>query len=930
MMLEVLLAALMLLLPLALAQGAPPPPRPDYARPLWQSLNGEWEFAFDPENVGARQGWQQPDAPAYPLRIKVPFPWESQLSGVHRLDYQGVAWYRRQFLLPAGWQGQRIWVCFGAVDWQAAVWLNGQPVGEHEGGYSEFRLEITRQVRPDGPNTLVVRAEDHTDGHTPIGKQVSRWYTSTSGIWQTVWLEATGPALLRRCCFTPLADGEHRPTGEVRVELAVERGEVQGELEVVVRSPQRRFAEARALLPAGREDASLVLRVPNPRFWTPETPVLYPALVELRPPGGQAADTVETYFGLRTVAWGTVGGSDHSYVLLNGRPVYLCGALDQSFNPEGIYTGPDDDFLRRDIELAKAAGLNMLRIHIKAEEPRRLYWADRLGLLIQADMPCAYQISERARQTFELTMRDTIARDYNHPSIYCWTIFNEEWGIGKLKSAPREHRVDWVQRMWHLARQLDRTRLVQDNTGWSHLVSDLNSFHYYDRDVDGFRRRYREINDTQIKSGSPWNYIAEGRQRGEPFVNNEFGSVGAGSGDSDWSWGVLQLVNAMRACPRLVGYTYTELTDLEWEHNGIYNYDRSPKEFGYDFWAPGMALPDVFARDFLVLDVPAVKQARPGEQVRVPALFSHYTGNHSRGVTLCWQVRWLDSLGLWHQEPVRAHPCGATPPYRLTPLTDINFALPDQPGLVTLAAWLEAGGHRLHTNYTQWRVGTGQPLPRAQLWDAQTVLLRFRPEDWAHSEFADPAQPPPGKHYGRGPGLVEYRLRLPADLPLADLQGVELVCELAAKAGREKVDWPQRVHPDDYPQTDGKKFPSQVQVLLGGEPVAAWHLPDDPADARGVLSHWAGREYGSYGYRMQAGVGAGSPQGARLLQALREQGRLSIVFQVPREASHPGGFALYGEEMGCYPLDPTVILRFSRRLELPAGWASQESVSEGR
>ena len=916
----------------------PEHPRPDFGRTEWQNLNGVWEFAFDAGGSGIKERWFAPDAASFPLRIVVPFPWESRLSGIERPDYKGVAWYRRTFTVPKRWEGRRIWLCFGAVDWSATVWLNGEKLGEHEGGYSEFRFDVSGRVRFEKPNLLVVRVLDLTDHETPIGKQTPSWYTSTSGIWQTVWLEATGQVCAEKLRILPLAGSGHVPTGKVRFELSLNWGSRRGANSagavVEIRSPNRKFPAVSARVPAGQERVSLTVQVPNPKFWTPDAPVLYPAEITVypaRPRPGFAPDLVHTYFGIRTVAWGRYAGSQHSFVLLNGRPVYLRGALDQSFNPDGIYTAPSDEFLRRDIELAKAAGFNMLRIHIKADEPRKLYWADKLGILIQCDIPCHYRISERARRNFEQTMRSQIERDFNHPSIYAWTVFNEEWGIGNLRSAPSEHRVDWVEQMWRLAKQLDPTRLVQDNTGWSHLITDLNSFHWYGRNVDGFRQEYRAISRSRIRPGDDWNYIAGRKQRGEPFVNNEFGYVSAGDGDGDWSWGVLCLVNAMRACGSLVGYTYTELTDIEWEHNGVYNYDRTPKKFGYEFWAPGMSLRDVFAEDFLVLDVPAIKYAKPGEAVRVPAAFSHFSGRHESGLVLKWRMRWLDRFGNLREGPVQSRPCPKTPPYRLTSLGDIQAAIPKEPALVTLCAWLEdMGGRRVHTNYTQWLVQSERGLPSAEAVDRHTLVLRFHPEDWAESRFSEqdmPEVPIEGKQYGRGHGFMEYRLKLPDGVDLASLQTFSLLCEVAAKAGREKVDWERRVNRQDYPQTDIKRFPTTVAVSVNGVHIATWHLPDDPADARGVLSHWRGTERGSYGYLMHAEVQMGTPEGTAILNRWCESKQLVIRFEVPWNAVHRGGLAVYGEQMGRYPLDPTIILKFTAPLALPAGWKSNEPVA---
>lgn len=917
------------------AAAEQPPHRPDFYRSAWQSLDGAWQFAFDYNDIGLKEAWYKIDAKPFPLQINVPFPWESKRSGIGRPDYKGIAWYRREFTVPAKWNGQRVWLCFGAVDWKATVWVNGTPVGEHEGGYSEFRLDITPAVRLDQSNLLVVRAVDFTDRDTPIGKQVSRWYTSTSGIWQSVWLETTGPAYVRQFRLTPLADDQGVPTGHVRFDIEVERSRVRSDLAVSVRSPNQTFEAVTDRLRGGRTKASVTIRVPAPKFWTPDDPMLYPALVTLREIKAEyALDEVETYFGIRTVSWGKYSGSHHSFVLLNGKPIYLRGALDQSFNPDGIYTAPDDAFLKRDIELAKQAGFNMLRIHIKADEPRKLYWADTLGILIQADIPCAFTISERARSTFEQTMRDQMARDFNHPSLFAWTVFNEEWGIGKTDTAPKEHRIDWVEKMWHLVKSLDPTRLVQDNTGWSHLITDLNSFHWYGRDVDGFRQRYKDVNNQHVQPGDAWNYIADRKQRGEPFINNEFGYVGAGNGDSDWSWGNLFALNALRSYDKLVGYTYTELTDLEWEHNGVYNYDRSPKEFGYDFWAPGMTVRDLFAEDFLVLDLPAVKHAKLGEAVRVPVYFSHYSGQHTSNLTLHWRVRWLDALGLWHEEAVQTHDGYKTPAYRLNPLGEIAFALPSQPSFVTLVAWLEdREKKRVHTNYTQWLVRGDGSLPRVEALDDHTVVLRFRPEDWVRSLFSEQTMPSrsiESKHYGRGHGFVTYRLQVPDAVPLDGLQSVTFVSEIAAKAGREKVDWPQRIHPEDYPQTDGKKFPTTVKVRFNDAEAATWNLPDDPADARGALSHWRGVDRGSYGYRMEAALAAGRSESDRVIESFSRTKQLTITLEVPESARSQGGLAIYGEQMGRYAMDPAVILRFTKPQPLSRGWKSTSLVAIDR
>ncbi len=886
-------------------QAQEPHPRPDFERKQWLNLNGRWEFQFDPEDVGLKESWHLAERP-YAQTIRVPFGWESKLSGIERKDYTGVAWYRREFTLPQEWQGRRLWLCFGAVDHEAQVWLNGQQVGTHEGGYSEFRFEITPYALYDRPNTLVVRVVDHNDSETPLGKQIPTWYTKTSGIWQTVWIEATGEACVRSLRIVPQADSAGIPTGTLEFTVEIDRGRHREALTLEVRSLDKKFPTVRKAVFPEEERVPFSLQVPNPRFWTPDSPTLYEYELRLLNGNGNTVhDSIYGYFGIRTVRWGTYTGIDTSYVLLNGKPVFLRGALDQSFNPEGIYTAPDDAFLKRDIELAKRAGFNMLRIHIKADEPRKLYWADRLGMMVQADIPCFFQPSERARQLFEKTLRDQIARDFNHPSILIWTIFNEEWGIGNLQQENRAHRVEWVLQMVALARELDPTRLIHDNSGWSHLETDLNSFHWYGRDVDALRLLYQAIDHDQVRKGSPWNYIDGRTSRGEPFINNEYSYLAAFDGDGDWSWGNLFATNALRSLNRLVGYTYTELTDVEWEHNGVYNYDRTPKEFGYEFWAQGMRVSDVFAEDFLVLDVPAIKRASVGETVQVPVKFSHYSARWTRKpFLLYYRLDWIDTLGRRHRGKVASLRFQGAPPYRVSPLTTLELTLPNEPCLATLVAWLEgANGERIHINYTQWAVGL-ESLPQMEWRGKGQLLVRFSPNAFTQSAFSlqsQPEKPIPGKHYGRGHGFVEYRIPLPSEVDLERLQSLTLRVEVAAKAGREKVDWAERVHPDDYPQTDGKKFPSRVLVEIAGQRVAQWELPDDPADARGVLSHWAGIERGSYGYLREARLKV-DPLVRERLQ--REQA-VSVRLIVPPDL--PGGVALYGAQMGCYPMEPLLL-----------------------
>ena len=402
-----LLALLFSLLPSRPIEAAeiprPEHPNPDAIRPHWHNLNGPWQFRFDSKDEGKAVHWEKPDTAGFDLSIVVPFPWESELSGVTRPDYHGVAWYRREFIVPADFpKDQHVWLRFGAIDWEADVWVNGRHVARHEGGYTPFEADITEALKAtEGkPAVVTVRVYDPTDPSLPTGKQVG-WYTSTSGIWQTVWLEARPSAYIKRWTIKTETDPA-RAIFEIEM-TGVGAGDYA--LGISVTDPTVRAGTASQASDKSTT-AHVTLTFDAPKLWTPETPDLYDATLTLKAPDG-TTDSVQTYFGLRTITRGKYGDAPYERILLNGKPVYLRTALDQSFNPKGIYTAPDDDFLKRDLIIAKASGLNGLRIHIKPDEPRRLYWADKLGLLILEDMPNTWRQNAKARAAWEATMRET-------------------------------------------------------------------------------------------------------------------------------------------------------------------------------------------------------------------------------------------------------------------------------------------------------------------------------------------------------------------------------------------------------------------------------------------------------------------------------------------------------------------------------------------
>lgn len=893
-------------------------PRPEHPTPMavrehWANLNGTWEFRFDANDQGAKDQWFQPDAKGFDQEIVVPFPWESELSGIHQSkDAPKVGWYRRTFEVPDGFPNDdRVWLRFGAVDHEATVWVNGTQVAHHEGGYTPFEADVTDALKTDGKNVVVVRAFDPTDPSLPVGKQVG-WYTTTSGIWQTVWLESRPKAHIGYFTISTEID-----PAQATINIFASGIEKDGDHTLSIRSDDATIEPASAPLKTGKfefgvgahrfqgvmSSGSLKLNVREPKLWSPESPHLYDVVLELKDKDGKVIDSVKTYFGLRTIARGTYGDEPFERVLLNGKPIYLRGALDQSFNPKGIYTAPSDAFLKQDIEQAKSVGTNFLRIHIKPDEPRRLYWADKLGMLIMEDMPNTWKQNETARKSWEHTMREVVARDRNHPSIFAWVDFNETWGLG----TPPEYKKDkdtqnWVKEMVALTRQLDPTRLVEDNSpcNYDHVsVTDLNSWHFY---IDDHDSAWKHIDNVVAQStpGSPFNHCPGEVMNTAPLINSEYGSVSAGGGDRDVSWGFRDLTTGLRKHNKIQGYIYTELDDIEWEHNGFFNYDRTPKSFGYDAFVPGMTVADLQGADFIGYDCPPVIVAKPGELIAVPLFVSHYSSLKD-APTLQWWIKGTDDNG----QPVEIEPRDRAVEwvqYGVKAQKRLAFRL-KTPFVGALALVLkDRDGQKIAANFVNLVVKAEAPAPRVERLGDHEVAVRFRPEDFSRSRWTGKVASPSGKTYGTGQGSIAYRLKLPESVVKAKPQNVEILIEAAAKANREKVDWPERVNAQDYPQTDMRKWPTTLEISINGQRVARLDLSDDPADARGVLSHLARIEHGSYGdlLRIQTPL----PESAKVDLAAGRP--LILRFTVPQDAEHPGGFCLFGSETGAYPVEPTL------------------------
>ncbi|HKH93321.1 MAG TPA: glycoside hydrolase family 2 TIM barrel-domain containing protein, partial [Gemmatimonadaceae bacterium] len=875
-----------------------------------------------PRDEGERSGWNSGRFPS-PRSILVPFPWGSPLSGV--LDSTAIGWYARSITIPEQWRGRRVFLVVGASDWRTSVWLDGAKVGEHQGGYVPFSVELTAAARPGTPQRVVMRVDDRPHPFKLEGKQ---GYGQARGIWQTVYLEARGTAPLAALHFTP---DLRRSVAIVDARLA-EPAARDVTLRVAVTNVAGAPTNSQRIR-RGATTARFELRLPNARLWSLDDPFLHEVSASVTG-DGVVPDSVRTYFGMRSISVANLPGTQHPYVAINGKPVYLQLALDQAYHPTGFYTFPTDSFTRMEILRARQIGLNGLREHIKIETPRKLYWADKLGMLIMADVPNWWgPPTDTAFREHDDAMRAMIDRDYNHPSIFSWIAYNEAWGLvskvdGKDVYLPETQRR--VIESVRLAKSLDSTRLVEDNSpccGRGHTETDINSWHEY---LPGWQweERVRLIADSTF-AGSTWNFEKGYRQARQPMMNSEFGNVWGytgSTGDVDYSWDYHRAVDAFRRHPVLAGWLYTEHHDVINEWNGYWRFDRTNKETGVGELVPGMSLRDFHSPYYVAVGGELSTATRAGETVSVPLWASLLADDRPAGdsLVLRWELHGWNSLG-----ERRSYASGtravAFRPYMSEALAPLPVTMPDESAVAVLAVRLEdRGGAVLHHNFTTFVV-EGQSRAERRQADGRRVRTstvaardvsdaRWSRKRWTVLDGL--------KVNGAGSGHVEYRLAWPSGLTRAEVEQGSFLVEASAKQlyGKDRdttaagggdymrgggLHDPSR-NRNAYPMTGERKYPSAVTAWINGKLAGRYELADDPADHRGILS-WHSqlrdrflREAGSYGELLRVPIPAA---------ALDEASRTG-TFLVRLEVSDalPGGLAIYGAKFGRYPLDPTVAL----------------------
>lgn len=961
-------------------------PRPEHPRPDrqrgrvegvdWLNLNGAWQFRFDLHRRGADDKWFAPGGPDWREQIIVPFCWESlaawgegEAAGnenyfstrvylnpldVTRANHRSaqryeVGWYRRQIEVPAGgaWKNKRVILTIGAADFFTDLWCNGHHLGRHEGGYDPFEFDLTDTLdQPDAHGmrrgVLVVRVEDPMDNREqPVGKQWG-WYTPTSGIWQTVFVEPRSTAHIGH--FRVVTDID---AGRVKFEVFCKNTSEDMKVAIDIMPPDGKPQRVTFPVYAGVAvgDAEIFPIV----LWDPGDPQLYRVTYRLLDEERQH-DAVDGYFGMRKIS--TMASADEqmpAMLCLNNKPIYLRGALYQSYHCDGIYTATDSRTLRNDIAFARESGFDFLRIHIKLDDPILLHYADTLGILLMQDFPNFGEGGDtpRGRKRFEEMMRAGIQRDFNHPSIIAWCLFNETWGFGgqtelmkwigpeatartglpgtpivsavgmeqpgtpplpsAAEAAQQKHANEssfkWVHRMWEIAKTLDGTRLIEDMSvvvwehlqAYGHVDTDINSWHFY---IDEYHKAKEHIEQVvkQSYKGSKFNFVEGFEQGTAPLINSEYGGIGALDGNRDASWSFKFLTNELRRHPQLSAYIYTEHHDVEWEYNGLLSYDRSRKQFGYP---PSL----INQGDVVPINAPPIERRAPNSEFEVEVYSSHFSRRRRDNVSLHWLYSGIDTLGTIHTQLIRGRLPISFTHHHVELAHRVPLIAPREPMLCTLSvAAVTPAGETVAANFIQHYIGDG-PLPERED-RGNTLVLRRAIHAWQNDTWSAPASTHDeaerlGYCYGRGSGFFEWVF---ADEALHDLRRVRrlrVLCEVSARR-------------DDTQQTGAHRHPTTFELLINGLRAHREILPDHPHDSRGALSYLrdpkGGR--GAYGYLMRATIEDALL--TRVAEAAATPGELRFRCAVPEEASPCAGLTVYGHDTGRFPIGPTVIVEWEQ------------------
>ncbi len=898
------------------AQPIPLPehPRPDFERANWLNLNGQWDFEFDSLDVGISKNWQN-SATSFSKKINVPFPWGSKLSGVN--DEADFAWYKKQIIVPKSWANQRVFVTVGASDYETTVWLDGNLVGKHIGGYTPFSFELTKFLKFDAQQNLVIRVDDKRRDYALYGKQ---GYGNARGIWQTIYLEARGQIYFESVHFTPDIDNS-----KVKTEIIFSNA-LNSDVEIIlkIKTPNEVFF-SKQKIEKNADKAEFETDIPNQRLWTLDDPYLYETEISL------GDDVVKSYFGMRKISVVNLLNTNIPYIALNNQPIYLQLTLDQSYHPDGFYTFPTDEFMKNEIKLCKDIGLNGIRTHIKVDVPRKLYWADKLGLLVMSDLPNFWgEPTLQAQAESERTLREMIHRDYNHPAIFSWIDFNETWGLqtkvvenGKTSNQYLPKTQNWVASMYYLTKSLDPTRLVEDNSvccGKGHTQTDINSWHEY---LPGWawEERLNKI-DSNTFDGSSYNFEKGYKQSTQPNINSECGNVwgyDGSTGDVDWSYDYHRMMNSFRMHPKIAGWLYTEHHDVINEWNGYWRFDRTKKFTGLEEIMDGMTIKDFHSEFYISTGNEICKTLNAGEILEVPLFISVMTGKSVKDNSLVieYSFDFMDKSG-----ETTTLTSGKVSfdyqPWMQKKIESLKIQTSGFAGLGIVKIILkDKDGNVLHHNFMNFVVKNNL-IPTL----SGRSLFEVKPKDFVKSNWSKKQWNVMDglKVNGTGTGFFEYQIPIPKNSIQENFKEAYVLFEASSKqlfdkdkeeAFEKNQDYmlgakvsPHK-NPNAYPMTDEQTFPSVIDVYINGTKTKTVTLPDDPADSRGVLS-WNSQlkdrklhEAGSYGYLVKIPVSKFN------LKKAIAQGFINVKIQTQGE----GGLAIYGEDFGRYPINPSLVIK---------------------
>ncbi len=570
-------------------------PRPQFVRNNWENMNGQWDFAFDDHNVGEKEGWYRGFTAQ--AKITVPYAYECPASGIGDVNKHENVWYSRTITADSSKLTENCYMLhFEGCDYVTKVWVNGQYVGSHQGGYARFSFDLTNVLK-DGENLLVVKVEDSYDMQQIRGKQ--RWmdepylcfYFPTTGIWKTVWSEYAPNVRLDYVKMTPNLDEAsldveytlHIPTDVCKHDISIEAEVWMGDefINRVCVAPTAGPAKARINLCVNdtRAYGSSV------KLWRPGQPYLYDITFTVRRKD-RVTDQIGSYFAMREIR---ISGNE---VQLNGRALYQRLILDQGYWKDTHLTPPSEEALIEDIDKILAMGYNGLRKHQKTEDERFLYWCDVKGVLVWCEAPSTYQFSDTAVSNFAKEWMEIVKQNYNHPSIITWTPFNESWGIIQIRTARREQH--FTEGIYHLTKSFDPYRPVIVNDGWEHTVSDILTLHDYEPDGEKLWENYMANKDDLLAGNTSFcglkKAFADGYSyRGQPVMISEYGGIAFTGDDSGWGYGdkvcdkeaflerFALVTDAVGQIPYMCGYCYTQVTDVQQEVNGLMDIERNFK-----------------------------------------------------------------------------------------------------------------------------------------------------------------------------------------------------------------------------------------------------------------------------------------------------------------------------------------------------------------